>query len=126
MLHDLKNIPLLTLDGAIDAELEYLKKIGTNDDLVVACGNLGAFEALLHIIKNRDTGLPVYKAVTSVTTNFTGHAGILNRIKILRKLGLIEEKAGTKKSQVCLVPTEKLLHELGPILCDRHQGLLQR
>jgi hypothetical protein len=114
------------LSDAVEAELQYLRRIGNNNNLVFACGNLGAFEAILFIIKNKDIGVPVYKAISSVSTNFTGAAGIMNRLKIMRKLGLLEEKAGTKKSQVCLYPTEKLLEELGPILCERYQGLLSR
>lgn len=122
----LENLWLPILNDAVDAELEYLKTIGNNENLVFACGNIGAYEALLYIIKNRDAGLPVYKAIKSVSTNFTGDAGVINRIRLLRKLGLLEERAGAKKSQVCLVPSEKLLRELGPILCERYQGVFQK
>lgn len=126
MNKNLENLSLPLLNDAVDAELEYIKTIGKNENLVFACGNLGAYEALLYIIKNRDSGLPVYKAVKSVSTNFTGDAGVINRIRLLRKLGLLEEKSGAKKSQVCLVPSEKLLQELGLILCERHQGVFQK
>jgi hypothetical protein len=126
MLKHLSNIALPTLDAAVDAELEYIRKIGSNINLVYACSNLGAYEALLYIIKNREHGVPIYSALANITSNFSGPAGVNNRLKNLRKLGLLEERSGVKKSQICLAPTEKLLHDLGPILCDRHQGFLQR
>lgn len=60
------------------------------------------------------------------TIDFFGPASLYNRLKNLRKLGLLEERTGVKKSQICLAPTEKLLEELSPILCERHQGLFLR
>lgn len=126
MLKDLNNILFPTLDEAVDAEIEYIRKIGSNINLVFACSNLGAYEALLYIIRNREHGVPIYNALASVSSNFSGPAGVNNRLKNLRKLGLLEERSGVKKSQICLAPTEKLLEELSPILCERHQGLLLR
>ena len=120
------NINKSLLNIAVTAELEYLRKINASNNLLFLYGNLGAFEALLHIIKSGDDGLPVYKAVGSVFTSFCGHAGIINRLRVLRNLELLDEKPGEKKSQVCLVPTEKLLQEIGPILCDRHQGIFHK
>jgi hypothetical protein len=101
--------------------MKYIKRIGSNVDLVCACGNLGAYEALLYIIKNRDAGSPVHDVLKNVPSNFSGPAGINNRLKFFRELGLLEVRAGKKKSQTCLVPSEKLMNELGPILCDRYQ-----
>jgi len=126
MIEDPNGHWLPLLNDSVDAELHYLRKIGSSNNLLYACGNLGAFEALLNIIKNREKGVPVYEAVASVSTAFTGNAGILNRLKHLRKLELLDEKSGEKKSQVCLVPTEKLLQEIGPILCDRYRGIFHK
>jgi len=105
-----------------DAELDHLRQLGANENLAFACSNLGAYEALLLIIRNREHGIPVYEAVASVRTPFSGPAGIINRLKALRRLGLLEEKAGTKKSQVCLVPSEQLLRDIYPVLSARHCG----
>lgn len=123
MEKSVSNINKHLLNIAVNAELEYLSKINASNNLLFLYSNLGAFEALLHIIKSGDDGLPIYTAVGSVFTSFCGQAGIINRLRVLRNLELLDEKPGRKKSQVCLVPTEKLLQEIGPILCDRHQGI---
>ena len=122
MLKVLQNENPSLFSNAVDAELSYLRKISASDNLLFAYRNLGAFEALLHIIKCGEGGIPVYQAVGSVSTAFTGQAGIINRLRIMRQLGMLDEKSGKKKSQVCLAPTEKLLQEIVPILCDRYRG----
>lgn len=111
------------LSNAVDAELSYLRKISASDNLLFMYRNLGAFEAVLHIIKSGENGIPVYQLVGSISTAFTGQAGVINRLRTLRQLGLIDERSGKKRSQVCLAPTQKLLNEVGPILCDRYEVL---
>lgn len=113
---------LQNLRSAIAGELNYIRSLGSNDSLVVACANLSAYEALLIILSGDETGVPVYQAITNVSSRFSSQAGVLNRINALRKLGLLDEKPGVKKSQVCLVPSKKLIQELGPILAARHPG----
>jgi hypothetical protein len=110
------------IQQAVNAELAYLRQLGANENLAFASSNLGAFEALLVIIQNGEHGLPVYKAVANVRTPFSGPAGIINRLKTMRSLGLLEEKAGAKKSQVCLIPSEKLMRDICPVLTARHYG----
>lgn len=110
------------LDYAVETELQFIRRMGSNTDIAFACTNLGAFEALLFIIQNRETGVPIYETLANVSTSFCGPAGVNNRLKALRNLGLLEARSGVKKSQICLVPTEKLLNELSPILCDRYQS----
>lgn len=110
---------------AVNAELAYLKQLGANENLAFASSNLGAFEALLIIIQSGEHGLPVYQAVANVRTPFSGPAGIINRLKTMRRLGLLDEKPGAKKSQVCLVPSEKLMRDIYPVLVTRHYGGLQ-
>jgi hypothetical protein len=113
------------IQEAVAAELAYLRQLGANENLAFASANLGAFEALLIIIQNGEHGLPVYQAVANVRTPFSGPAGIINRLKTLRSLGLLEEVSGAKKSQVCLVPSEKLMRDIYPVLAARHYGGLQ-
>jgi hypothetical protein len=110
---------------AVNAELAYIRQLGANENIAFASSNLSAYEALLIIIQNGEHGLPVYQAVANVRTPFSGPAGIINRLKTLRSLGLLEEKTGAKKSQVCLVPSERLLRDIYPILAARHNGSLQ-
>lgn len=77
------------IQEAVAAELAYLRQLGANENLAFASANLGAFEALLIIIQNGEHGLPVYQAVANVRTPFSGPAGIINRLKTLRSLGLL-------------------------------------
>lgn len=114
------------IQEAVNAELAYLRQLGSNENLAFASSNLSAFEALLTIIQNGEHGLPVYQAVASVRTPFSGPAGIINRLTAMRRLGLLEEKPGAKKSQVCLVPSEKLMQDIYPVLATRHYGGLQK
>jgi hypothetical protein len=114
------------IQEAIDSELGHIRQLGANENLVFASSNLGAYEALLTIIQNGERGLPVYQAVGNVRTRFSGSAGVINRLQAMRRLGLLEEKSGAKKSQVCLVPSERLLRDLFPVLGARHHGGLQK
>jgi capsular polysaccharide export protein len=113
------------IQAAVNAELAYLRQLGANENLAFASANLGAFEALLIIIQNGEHGLPVYQAVANVRTPFSGPAGIINRLKTLRRLGLLEEKPGAKKSEVCLAPSEKLIRDICPVLFVGHYCGLQ-
>lgn len=110
----------LRLRDAVDAELDYILGLGTNDNLVLATANLGAYEALLHIIGSDDGGIPVYQALASVKTRYSTQSGILARLKAMRQLGLVEERQGPKRSQVCLVPSQKLLTDILPVLQRRY------
>ncbi len=114
------------IQEAVKEELAYLRQLGANENLAFACSNLGAYEALLIIIENGECGIPVYQAVANVRTTFSGPAGIINRLKALRSLGLLEEKEGAKKSQVCLAPSTQLLRDFYPVLSERHYGGLQK
>lgn len=106
--------------NALDAELEYILGLGLNENLTMATANLGAYEAILNIIRAGNNGLPVYKAVTSVKTRYSTQSGILARLKSMRQLGLIEERQGCKRSQICLIPSQTLLTDLTPILLKKH------
>jgi hypothetical protein len=112
--------PLLA--EAVNAELAYLRRLGVSDKLVSACSNLGAYQALLIIMQNKEIGVPVYNVVANASSPFAGQSALLNHLRSLKRLGLLEERQGVKKSQVCLAPTDSLLQELGPILCERHLG----
>lgn len=111
------------LTNAVDAELAYIRQLGSNENLAFAASNLSAYEALLFIMRHADTGVPIYHAISNVSSPFSGPAGILGRLKTMRSLGLLEEKEGVKKSQVCLAPSEKLMQDLGAILYARHKGI---
>ncbi len=126
MSGDNKVFDVQALNLAAQAELTYIRKLGSNKDLIVVSSNLGAYEALLIILCANETGVPVYEAVTNVTSRFSTQAGIINRINVMRKSGLLDERPGPKKSQVCLVPSPKLLSDLGPILCDRYFSVAEK
>ena len=117
---DISSSPLLL--EAVDAELAFIRRLGASDNRVSACSNLGAHQALLFIMQNKDEGVPVYNVVANASSPFAGQSALLNRLRSFKRLGLLEERPGIKRSQVCLAPTDSLLQELGPILCDRHSG----
>jgi hypothetical protein len=112
----------LWLSVAAKSEIEYIRSLGSSRNLILASANLGAYEALLHILSFGDRGAPVYQAVTNVQSRYSSQSGVLSRLRMMRQLGLIEDRPGVKKSQVCLVPSETLLNELVPILLKRHGG----
>ncbi|PWK61318.1 hypothetical protein [Roseicyclus mahoneyensis] len=107
---------------AAASELEYVRKLGTRNDLILACANPGAFEAVLYIMCAGEGGAPVYNAVESVESRFSSPSGIIGRLRAMRAGGLFEERAGRKRSQVCLVPSERLLSQLGPVLLSKYAG----
>lgn len=112
----------LLFTNAVSAEINHIRGLGSNDDLILTTANLGAYEALLCIIAAGEGGVPVYQAVTNVKTRYCSQSGILVRLKAMRQLGLIEDRPGPKKSQVHLAASQKLLCELGPLLLKRHDG----
>ena len=110
----------LNFRAAVDAELNYIQSLGLNKNLVLITSNLGAYEAILNVIGSDEGGMPVYQAVSNVKSRYSTQSGILARLKAMRQLGLLEERPGPKKSQVCLLPSETLLNDLMPILLKRH------
>lgn len=121
MENDNDNIDMPSLRKAVCAELQHIRSLGSSDNLVLSAANLGAYEALLIILSGDDSGVPVYQAVTNVRSRFSSQAGVISRIRAMRAVGLLEDRPGLKKSQVCLVPSEQLLREIGPILLARHR-----
>lgn len=124
--HAFRDFTGQSFEKAAARELNHIRRLGASENLTFVCSNLGAYEALLLIILNGDRGTPVYKAVNGVNSQFCGPAGILNRLKAFRSLGLLDEKEGVKKSEVCLVPSRQLLQEIYPVLSARHNDGLQR
>lgn len=120
MADDLHNPDIDNLKFAASSEIEYLRSLGTNTDLLLATGNLGAYEALLYILTCEEDGSPVYEILSNVKSRYSSQSGILNRLRAMRQLGMLEERTGRKKSQVLLVPSEKLMQELGPILLKKY------
>jgi hypothetical protein len=120
MPDDLSDKDSASLRFAASSEIEYLRNLGTNTDLLLATGNLGAYEALLYILSCEENGSPVYEVLQNVKSRYSSQSGILNRLRAMRQLGMLEERAGRKKSQVVLAPSEKLIRELGPILLKKY------
>ena len=112
----------LILKAAADAELDHVRRLGSSENLIMATANLGAYEALLIILAAGESGVPVYQAVTGVRSRFSSQAGVINRVRAMRAVGLLEERSGSKRSQVCLVPSEQLIREIAPILLARHDA----
>lgn len=107
------------LTSAANAEMNYVRDLGASPNLLLASGNLGAYEALLYIMTSGDAGVPVYEVIKNVETRYCSQSGILVRLKAMREIGILEERQGKKKSQVCLAASEQIVHELGPLLLAR-------
>jgi hypothetical protein len=122
MPEDFHSLDQLRYRDAATAELDYIRSLGTNPNLILATANLGAYEAILYIMSSDEWGVPVYQAITNVRSGYSTQSGILARLRAMRKLGLVEDRPGHKKSQVCLAPSQSLLRELGPLLLKRHGG----
>ena len=122
MPEDFHSLDRLRFRDAATAELDYIRSLGTNPNLILATANLGAYEALLYIMSSDEWGVPVYQAITNVRSGYSTQSGILARLRVMRQLGLIEDRPGNKKSQVCLTASQALLGELGPLLLKRHGG----
>lgn len=122
MPRDIDQRDLARVAQAARVELDYIRRLGTNRDLVAATGNVGAYEALLILLSSDDFSMPVYKLLGTVQTQYSGHAGILGRLKIMRQLGLIDEIEGIKRSQVCLQPSAQLIEQIGPILVEKFEN----
>lgn len=108
------------LQDAAREELRYLRALGSSNDLLLATANLGGYEAVLQLIASEASGVPVHELVASIQTKYATTAGVLARLRAMRDRGILESAPGRKKSQVCLVPSQGLLGQLGPILVDRH------
>ena len=107
------------LTSAATVEMNYVRDLGASPNLLLASGNLGAYEALLYIMTSGDAGVPVYEVIKNVETRYCSQSGILLRLKAMREIGILEERQGKKKSQVCLAASEQIVRELGPLLLAR-------
>ena len=112
------------LRAAVLAELGHVRRLGANDGLVMLSSNLGAYEAVLIIMLGGDAGVPIYEAVTSVQSRYSSQAGVLGKIKSMRSAGLLDERPGPKKSQVCLSASEEIKAALTAVLLDKHRDVM--
>jgi hypothetical protein len=119
MNDELQEDSLAKLRSAAMSEMEYIRQLGNNHDLRMATANLGAFEAVLYIIAEQERGVPVYSVISNVKSRYAGQSGILVRLRAMRELGLLEQRPGVKKSQVCLFPSSRLITQLEPILLEK-------
>ena len=110
------------LRAAVLAELDHLRRLGADEGLALVTSNLSAYEAVLLVMLGGDAGVPIYQAVTSVQSRYSSQAGVLSKIKAMRSAGLLDEKPGAKKSQVCLSVSEGVMAAITPILLDKHGG----
>ncbi len=90
------------LDGewfrnAADAELDHVRRLGPNEDLIMTTANLGAYKTLLTIVAGAEGGA-VYQVPTNVKSWYASQSGMLARLRSMRELGLIKELPGPKRS----------------------------
>jgi len=115
-----QNMTKVTLAEAVVGELKYIRSLGTDPNLTFVSANQGAFEAVLFMMCRSDAGTPVYEVLQNIESKYSKQSGLLNRLNLMRKPGLLEERPGTKRSAVCLFPSEKLVTSLAPILLDKY------
>ena len=104
----------------ISAELNFIRSMGSKTDLILMASNMAAYEVVLMLLSNPIDGIPVYTAISKAESNYSSQSGILKRLKLMRDAGLIETAPGKKGSEVCLVPSAKLLDEYVPLLADKY------
>ncbi|MFT7493501.1 MAG: hypothetical protein ACI9RO_000947 [Alteromonas macleodii] len=104
----------------VAAELKFIRSMGSKTNLTLMASNMAAYEVVLMLLSNPVDGIPVYKAILNAESNYSSQSGILKRIKLMRDAGLIETTPGKKASEVCLVPSAKLLADYVPLLTDKH------
>lgn len=117
------HIDMQRIKEAARLEMTYIQALGSDDDLTFAAANLGTYEALLFLLSRGGEPTPLYQIVTNVQSRFSSQSGIITRIRTMRELGLLEERAGVKKSQVCLVPSDSFLSNLGSVLVAKNKQL---
>ncbi len=111
------------LDGAIATELNHIRQLGSKRSLVLASSNLGAYEALLMVLREFDEGLSVTRAIEGVQSRFCSQSGLSKRLKVLRNEGLIEGRVGRKGSEVRLTVSQALREDLISVILGRHEFL---
>jgi hypothetical protein len=105
----------------ISIELKFVKSMVSQRDLYLIGSNIAAYEIVLLLLKNPIEGIPVYKAISQSGSNNSSQSGTLKKIKLLRDAGLIDAVSGRKGSEVCLVPSEKLMRTFFPLLIDKYK-----
>ena len=122
MKNDLEFPQLDVLHNVLHRELDFVRRIGTEKNLILATSNLGAFEALLMLMLHHEEGMPVYRTLEQVKSRYTSQSGIIKRFRMLRDAGLIEARPGRKGSEVYLAPSQELMESLVPILERKYQA----
>ena len=103
----------------VSAELNFIRSMGSKNNLVLMSSNMAAYEVFLLLLSSPIDGVPVYTAISKSESNHSSQSGILKRIKMMRDAGLIEAVPGKKGSEVCLIPSAKLLGDYVPLLIDK-------
>ncbi|WP_439140389.1 winged helix-turn-helix domain-containing protein [Roseicyclus sp.] len=104
------------LREVVNRELDFVRSVGTDRNLILATSNQGAFEALLMLMLEHEEGLPVYRTLEQVRSRYASQSGIIKRLRVLREAGLIEARPGRKGSEVYLAPSREIIESLGPLL----------
>ena len=111
------------LREVVNRELDFVRSVGTDRNLILATSNQGAFEALLMLMLDHEEGLPVYRTLEQVRSRYASQSGIIKRLRVLREAGLIEARPGRKGSEVYLAPSREIIESLGPLLAQKFRTL---
>lgn len=116
MKNETEDLHSNALRDVVNRELDFVRRVGTDKNLILATSNLGAFEALLMLMLEHEEGLPVYRTLEQVKSRYASQSGIIKRFRVLRDAGLIEARPGRKGSEVYLAPSREIMDLLGPLL----------
>jgi hypothetical protein len=122
MAGELFNLGTEWLRKAADAELGHVRRLGSHEDPTMVTEHLGANTALVSIIVGAEVGPPACQVITNVKTRYTSQSGILNRLRAMQELGLIEGLQGPKRSQVWPAPSSKLMKALASVFLERQRS----
>ena len=107
------------LNDAVNSELEYIRSLSRSKVLSQLGTNLGVIEAVLIIIQAGEEGVSLSSVLERLESSFVTESVIIKRLRVLRELGIIDERVGIKRSSVSLFSSKCLLDEFGQLLLGK-------
>ncbi|MCA0930408.1 hypothetical protein [Ruegeria profundi] len=99
MVEDFNMSDRQVFEYAASVELAPIGQLSADENINFEFLNLSVYEMLSPIRQNEDRGGPVYQSKQTGHVPFFAPAGVVKRLKAVRKLGISLEKPGTKKFQ---------------------------
>lgn len=94
----------------VNAKLDYILGLGTNDNTLLLTANTGASEARINIKHSTDGGLSACQTLERVKTRYSIQTEMLTWLTATRRLGLAEDRRTLKAA------SRKLMWDFDPLL----------